>query len=108
MEFNFIDPNASIYIRFSAPAFSSAQPAHLNDLVTEPESAVPGGEAAGRDIVDEDLGVPLLVLVLIAEGEPQHLCWAGGGSPELNLLKQPSRSLSLQDLHNALSRTFSA
>ena len=87
MEFNFIDPNASIYIRFSAPAFSSAQPSHLNDLVTEPESAVPGGEAAGRDIVDEDLGVPLLVLVLIAEGEPQHLTRVVGRPLQFNFLK---------------------
>ena len=68
-------------------AFPSLPLPHLNDLVTEPQSAVPGREAAGGDVVNEDLGVPLRVLVLVTESEAQHLPGITLRPPQLNLLK---------------------
>ena len=71
----------------SFPSLPPSLRPHLNDLVTEPQSAVPGREAAGGDVVNEDLGVSLRVLVLVTESEAQHLPGITRWPPQLNLLK---------------------
>ena len=60
---------------------------YLDDLVAQPEPAVPGGEAGGVDVIDEDLCVALAVLVLIAEGQAEQLRGVTRGALQLYLLE---------------------
>ena len=60
---------------------------YLDDLVAQPEPAIPGGEAGGVDVVYEDLCVALAVLVLVTEGQTQQLRGVTRGALQLYLLE---------------------
>ena len=60
---------------------------NLDYLISKSQPAVLGGETQGVDVVQEDLGVSLLVLVLIAEGQAQQLAGVTGRPLQFNFLK---------------------
>ena len=72
---------------FPRRILSHSHPHHLNDLISQPESAFPGCEAARSYVVNEDLRVSLLVLVLVTQGEAEHLPRITQSPLQLNLLK---------------------
>ena len=51
---------------------------NLYYLISEPQAAILSSEAQGVDVVQEDLGVSLLVLVLVAERQAEQLAGVTG------------------------------
>ena len=60
---------------------------YLNNLVSKSESPVPGSKSTWMNVIDENLSVPLFVLILVAKCQTQQLARITTGSLQLNLLE---------------------
>ena len=60
---------------------------YLNNLVSKSESPVSGSKSTWMNVIDENLSVPLFVLILVAKCQTQQLARITTGSLQLNLLE---------------------